>query len=158
MRNGNMKNEIFEGMSQLHQLRNSVFINRKVHGTAHRALARPSNYLLKKYELRNELSELDGFVKIKVADETVRVIPRATRDNGPLWVCVEDLATCIHFIKNLGISTSHDDDDLPKGIRRRKRKSGERFTVDIIENDTKKIHTVKSIQEAIDLQQRHSIV
>jgi hypothetical protein len=104
-------------MSQLKQLRNSASINDKVRGTALRAISRPSDYLLKNYELRNELSELDGFVKIKVADETVRVIPRATRDNGPLWVCVEDLATCIQFIKRLGISTSHDDDDLPKGIR-----------------------------------------
>jgi len=150
--------QIVEGVLQLKQLRNSASITHKVRGTALRAISRPSYYLLKKYELRNELSELDGFVKIHIDAETVRVIPRASRDNEPLWVCAEDLATCIQFIKKLGISTSHADEDLPKGIRRRKRKSGERFTVDIIENDTRKIHTVKSLQEAIDLQQRHSIV
>ena len=150
--------QIFEGILQLKQLRNSASINRKVRGTALRAMSRPSYYLLKKYELRNELSELDGFVEIQVADETVRVIPRATRDNEPLWVCAEDIGTCVQYIKKQGISTSHAEEDLPKGIRRCKRKSGERFTVHVIENDTKKIHTVKSLQEAIELQQRHSTV
>lgn len=150
--------QIMEGILQLKQLRNSASLNHKVRGTALRAMSRPSYYLLKKYELRNELSEMDGFVKIEVAGETARVIPRATRDNEPLWVCAEDIGTCIEFIKKLGVSTVHDAEELPKGIRRRKRKSGDRFTVDVVENDIRKIHTVKTLQDAIELQQRHSNV
>lgn len=143
------------GLVKLRELRNLQTIVQQTGGASSlRQVARPSMFLFKKLEVQGKLGDRSAVVEINVEGKVVRVLSREKRDKEVVWVCTEDLVPCIDFIKNQGICKDQDD-DLPVGIHKRKRKDSTIYEVRKKSGEGKaKYLLAKNLQAAIELQEQ----